>query len=238
MRGVDHIVAGVDVVPLDHGLKKLGLVHNALLHEVEQHVLEVGAALQEVIDLDSDLVLQLALLLEEIGLIAVVEVRLVLGQHIYFVKQRPVDLTPVLQRFCLEFDHLAAAQQRESAHLEMQRAEIPQSGHPECVQQHNVDVVQEPAHLQGVVDVHPEAGGAEQLVEDIGVLEVDCRVQEGVAGVEHHLSLTVEFDRLGGLVDAVVTLHDRSCLDHFGLVLHVLLAHVFNVVHEALRGRS
>lgn len=68
--------------------------------------------------------------------------------------------------------------------------------------------------------------------EDIGIFEVDCLGGDWVGRVEQDLSLPVELDGVGGLVDAVGGLDEGSVLDFLHLCPHVLLSHILYVIHR------
>lgn len=70
------------------------------------------------------------------------------------------------------------------------------------------------------------------ITEDVGVLEVDGLGGDWVRGVEQHLALAVELDRVGGLVDAVGLRDDGAVFDLLHFHSHVLLAHILDVVHR------
>lgn len=65
--------------------------------------------------------------------------------------------------------------------------------------------------------------------EDVGVFEVDGFVLEGVGRVDECLTLAVELDSVGGLVDAVRLHQFRLELHLFTQHAHILLVHVLDV---------
>lgn len=72
-----------------------------------------------------------------------------------------------------------------------------------------------------------------RITQDVGILEVDSLVLEGISGVEQDFSLAVELDGLGGFVDSVG-------LDDCGLAVYlfgddpsVLLIHVLDMANAA-----
>ena len=68
------------------------------------------------------------------------------------------------------------------------------------------------------------------ITEDVGVLEVDFCVFDGISGVQECLTLSVELDGVGGLVDAVGRLYQREVGDSLSFNPDVLLVHIFYVV--------
>jgi hypothetical protein len=54
-------------------------------------------------------------------------------------------------------------------------------------------------------------------------------VLERIATVENNLTLTVEFNRLGGLINAIITSQDGSVLNFLDLNFKVLIKHIFDM---------
>lgn len=74
MGGVDNEIVGVNVVTLDDSLEDLWVVHNTFLHEVDDLILDGTTQILEVVKLASQFMLQLALLVKEIGIISILVV--------------------------------------------------------------------------------------------------------------------------------------------------------------------
>lgn len=70
------------------------------------------------------------------------------------------------------------------------------------------------------------------ITEDVRILEVDGLGGDWVGGVEQHLSLPVELDGVGGLVDAVGLRDDGAVFRLLHFHSCVLLAHILDVVHR------
>ena len=66
--------------------------------------------------------------------------------------------------------------------------------------------------------------------ENVGVLEVDLGVSNGVGRVEQYLAFPIEFNGLSRFVDSVSGLNQGEVSDSFSLDSDVLLVHVFYVV--------
>lgn len=60
-----------------------------------------------------------------------------------------------------------------------------------------------PAHTERVAEENVPGEGNQTVVHDVRVLEIDGRVFDVIARVEQKLTLTVELDCLGGLVDLI-----------------------------------
>ena len=67
--------------------------------------------------------------------------------------------------------------------------------------------------------------------KDIGILEVDLSVFNGIGGVQEDLTFTVELNAVGGFVDTVGGFDEGEVGDTFGLHTDVLLVHVLYVVY-------
>lgn len=72
--------------------------------------------------------------------------------------------------------------------------------------------------------------------EDVGILEVHCRIFDGVTRIDQGLTLPVELDGVGGLVDALRFGKHRLMLDLLSNDSHILLVHVFDVAHRTAEG--
>ena len=66
--------------------------------------------------------------------------------------------------------------------------------------------------------------------ENVGILEVDLGVSDGVGRVEEHFSLAIELDGVGQLVDSVSGLDEGEVSDSLCFDSDVFLVHVFYVV--------
>lgn len=71
-----------------------------------------------------------------------------------------------------------------------------------------------------------------QVTEDVGVLEIDGLLVDGVGGVEQHLALPIELNCIWGFVDSGSGGHGRLVLNFLHLHSYILLVHVFDVVHR------
>lgn len=81
---VDDEVGGVNVVALHHHVENLRLVHRAFLHELDHLVLHCDCVVNVVIKLDLELVLELAVFLEEVFIVdGIGEVLIVLSQQVH-----------------------------------------------------------------------------------------------------------------------------------------------------------
>ena len=69
MLCVDHIVARIDVVALNHPLEDLGLVHGSLLHEVDDLVLHGDGVINVVVKLHLSFILKLTGFIEELFIV-------------------------------------------------------------------------------------------------------------------------------------------------------------------------
>jgi hypothetical protein len=74
-----------------------------------------------------------------------------------------------------------------------------------------------------------------KITEDVGILEVDLCVSNGICGIEQNLTLSVELNSVGGLVDSVGGFDQRQVGQSLGLHSDVLLVHVLDVVYIVQR---
>ena len=127
---VDAEVRSVNVETFANSLEQFRVVHSSFLHEPEQMVLLGHTLLSKVVQLDGQLVPQLPLLVQKLGLISVVEVLRVLGQRVEESVLGPSGHSVSGQCGHLNFDELASSQQVHSPQLVLQVLEVPDSWEP------------------------------------------------------------------------------------------------------------
>lgn len=71
--------------------------------------------------------------------------------------------------------------------------------------------------------------------KDVGILEVDLSVSNGIGWVQEDLTFSVELDAVSGFVDAVGRFDEGEVGDTLGLHTDVLLVHVLDVVDVITR---
>lgn len=69
-----------------------------------------------------------------------------------------------------------------------------------------------------------------KFTENVGILEVDLCVSDGVGGVKQNLTFSVEFDAVSGFIDSVCRFDEGQVGDSCGFDSDVLLVHVLDVV--------
>ena len=202
---VDHEVTRVNVVAFHDHFEYFGLVYSSLFHEIDDLILHSDRMVDIIVKLHLHLILQLAVFLEEVLIVhRIGKVLIVLRQQVNLAIVRPA-VEAVAHRVLRPNAHvLAAAQEQEPVDFLVEALPVEDVGHPG----ERVGQVEEwqrdlPRPEEGVHEEDVPAEGHEAVVHDVGVLEIDGRMLDVVARVEKQLTLTVEFNGLAGLVDAI-----------------------------------
>lgn len=115
VRSVDGEVGAVDVVTLHNHLENFWLMHNSLLHEVNDFVLDCDGVVHIMVKLHLQFVLKLSILLQELFVVNwFSEVLIIFGEQVHFTVCDPrVELVShwVLSPYAAV---LASLQQKES----------------------------------------------------------------------------------------------------------------------------
>ena len=67
--------------------------------------------------------------------------------------------------------------------------------------------------------------------EDVGVVEINVGVLDGVARVDEDLTFSIELDGVGGFVDSIVGENERLVAHFLSEDSDVLLIHILDVSH-------
>ena len=226
LRSVHLEIARVDIVPLQHHFEDFRVVHCSFFHELNALVLNSDGVIDVVVKLDLDLVLELAILFEEVFVLdGVCEVLSVLGDQVNLAVAGP-RVPPVAHGVLRPKAHvLASAQQQKSVDLLVKALPVHRVRQPG----ERVGSIEEgegnlPGPEEGVDEEDVPGEGHEAVVEAVRVLEVNGRVLDVVARVQKQFSLSVEFHRLGWLVHSVcpfqillstLSQFRLSCVNHF-----------------------
>ena len=105
-------------------------MHHTLLHETEHCVLSSHSVLLNIVELDCQLVFQLAFLSQKVCVVPVVKVSLVLGQRIHLEVLNPVDVAVSSQGLQFHLHEFSSSQQAQSADLILESPPVPHSGNP------------------------------------------------------------------------------------------------------------
>ena len=208
MGRVNGEVLRVNIVALHDHVKYFGLMHGALLHEVNDLILHIDRLIDVVVQLHLQLVLQLSILLQKDFVIdRVREILVIFSQEMEFAVVGPgVPLVPhgVLRPNAHIF---APSEQKKLVDLLVEVFPVEDVGEPgeavRAVEEGKSDV---PVPHEGVHKEDVPTEGHEAVVHAVGVLEVDRRVLDVVARVEKQLTLAVELNRLRWLVHLVCAL--------------------------------
>lgn len=130
VSGVDAEIAGVNMESLGHGFEQFWMVDGSFLHEVEQLVLLGNTLLSEVVQLDSQFVLELSFLGEIVGFISVIEVLIILGQWMEELVFSPGGDSVSSKSGHLDLAELTSSQKVHSSQLVFEVAEVPDSWPP------------------------------------------------------------------------------------------------------------
>lgn len=111
VSSVDAVVLSVNVEAFDNSLEDLRMVDDSFLHEVEQLFLGGDTFLGEVVELDGQLVVQLSLLGEEIGVISIIEVLGVFGKRVEEPVLGPSSHSITGESSHLDFNEFSSSEQ-------------------------------------------------------------------------------------------------------------------------------
>jgi len=155
--------------------KDFRLVDSALLHEVDNLVLDSDGVIDVVLELDLHFVLELARLLEELLVLnGISEVLVVLSEQVHFAVVCPgVELVAegVLRP---NTDVFASLQEQETVKFLVQVFPVEHVGHPgETVGSVEDSQRELPRHVEGVHEEQVPREGNGSVVHAVRVLEVD-----------------------------------------------------------------
>ena len=205
MSSVDLEITCVNIVSLHYHFKNFRLMDGTLFHEVNGFVLDGDGLVHVVFELDLQLVLELAVLLEEDLLFdGVRELFVVLGEQVHFAVVHPVVVLVAHGVLSPDAAVLAAAQQEELVDFLVQVLPVEHVGQPgEAVREVEEAERELPRHAEGVHEEEVPRDGNRAVEQAVGVLEVHSRVLDVVARVEQQFALAVEGERRARLVHLV-----------------------------------
>lgn len=134
MGSVDAEVTCVNMETLGHGFEQFWVVDGSLLHEEEQLVLSSHTLLSEVIQLDSELVVELTFLRQVVGIVSVIEVLSILGQRMEELVFSPGCNSVSCEGGHLNLSEFTTSKEIESSQLVLEVLEVPNSWPPDYLQ--------------------------------------------------------------------------------------------------------
>ena len=151
----------------------------------------------------------------------------------------------ISQRLSFNLEHFTASQQEEFPGVILEISHIPDPGNSQCRGSIERKAAPVPSQLKGIERIIEHTDGNERLVynksngtKDVGILEVDLSVSNGIGRVQQDLTFSVELDAVSGFVDAVGRFDEGEVGNTLGLHTDVLLVHVLDVVDVITRAHG
>ena len=210
--GVDDEVGGVDVVALEDHVEDLRLVDGALLHEVDDLVLNHHRVVHIVVQLHLHFILQLTRLVQELLVLHWFgEILVILSKEVKLADVCP-RVESVTEGVLRPYAYvLAATEEVELVDLLLQVLPVENVGQPrEGIAQVEDHARQLPRPPKGVNEEDVVGKRDEGVIHAIRVLQVHCAVLDVIAGVEEELTIAVELEGLRGLIHFVCALEVLS----------------------------
>ncbi len=232
MGSVDLEVSGINMVAFDDLFEYFWLVDSALLHEVDDLVVDIDTLVHVVLKLNLYFILELAFLGKEFSLIRISILHVVLSEEVHLGDGGPRHIPVTDGSLRRHLQVLASPQEMHLMDPLIKSFDVHHMRNPSkamCHVKHREGYL--PLPQEGVDEVDVPSDWDETVVHDVWVLQIHDVVLDVVASEKKHFSISVEGTCLAGFVHIVCPLKVlRSSLIQF---LLCSIVDLMQVVHLA-----